>query len=291
MLVRRVRTLALIVAALAVIGASPVRADDGEDVVDDETTPLRLLVSEVAAEIRAITEPPLPGVADLAESVGDRVPRVDLFVGQVRVAAAERVLREHPELGLTVHDLVVSGPGLLFDRAEGEGEPHRRIMERTARLWARVEELLAELRDVVVDRAPVRMCPVAEPTGFEDDWHDDRPRGRVHKGTDLHAERGTALLAIEAGTVVQANWHRAGGRQIYFRADSTGDVYYYAHLDTWAKWIWTGTRLSPGDEIGTVGRSGNADSPHLHFGWMPGSRVVDLDNLQNPYSLLVELCS
>ena len=74
------------------------------------------------------------------------------------------------------------------------------------------------------------------------------------------------------------------------RAFATGDVYYYAHLDYWEKWIWTGTRVRAGDVMGTLGSSGNADSPHLHFGWTPGSYRVDLENLQNPYPLLLEIC-
>ena len=97
----------------------------------------------------------------------------------------------------------------------------------------------------------------------------------------LLRQGGVPVRAIEDGVVVQASWHREGGRQIYIRADSTGDVYYYAHLDYWEKWIWTGTRVKAGDVMGRLGSSGNADSPHLHFGMYVGSTAV------NPYPTLV----
>ena len=106
----------------------------------------------------------------------------------------------------------------------------------------------------------------------------------------MNAALGTPLVAVEDGVVIQANWHYLGGRQVYLRADSTGDVYYYAHLESWPKWLWTGTRLEAGDFLGLAGYSGNAVSSHLHLGWMPGSEVVELGNLQNAYSLMYELC-
>jgi murein DD-endopeptidase MepM/ murein hydrolase activator NlpD len=189
----------------------------------------------------------------------------------------------------STHALVIQGPSMLLDLVAsdtGASQTAGDVYDD----WSRLTGLLGELRSAIDDRKPQRVCPVPGGWDFEDDWNDARPWGRVHKGTDFHAPLGTPLVAIEAGTVVQANWHWAGGRQIYIRADATDDVYYYAHLDFWEPWIWTGTRVEAGDVIGTVGWSGNATTPHLHFGWMPGSGSVDLDNLQNPYRLLVELC-
>jgi hypothetical protein len=284
--VRRVRILTVLVTALVLL-AAPAFADDGEDEVVEPPS-WRTLLERVSDAIAAV-HPSSPG-DPTQEDVPDGASGAALLAGEVRVAAAERVRWLHPELRLSVHDLVVGGSGLLYEVAEHHGPVTRWDLERTARRWAAVEARLDEFRGLVADRVPERLCPVSGPVDFENDWHDDRPGGRAHKGNDLHGERGAPLLAIEAGTVVQANWHRAGGRQIYVTADSTGDVYYYSHLESWAEWIWTGTRVEVGDEIGTLGRSGNAHTPHLHFGWMPGSMTIDLENLQNPYPLLVELC-
>jgi murein DD-endopeptidase MepM/ murein hydrolase activator NlpD len=227
---------------------------------------------------------------DAAAAVEWLVARIDGFVGSSRVAAAQRVALSLPTVAVPpTHSLVVDGPPAILDLVT-PGSGLSRTVDEVFGDWSRVLVLLDELQALVADRTPVRVCPVPGGWDFDDDWHDSRPWGRVHKGTDFHAPVGSPLMAIEAGTVIQANWHWAGGRQIYIRADSTGDVYYYAHLDSWEEWIWTGTRVEAGDVIGTLGGSGNATTPHLHFGWMPGSGSIDLDSLQNPYRLLVELC-
>jgi murein DD-endopeptidase MepM/ murein hydrolase activator NlpD len=156
--------------------------------------------------------------------------------------------------------------------------------------WAEFQAMVSRLRSLVEPASPERVCPVGGWTWFQNEWKVPRPWGRIHKGVDMHADFGAPLYAVEDGVVVQANWHYLGGRQVYLRADSTGDVYYYAHLEYWPRWLWTGTRLEAGDYLGLAGMSGNAISPHLHLGWMPGSGTVDLDNLQNPYYLMFELC-
>jgi murein DD-endopeptidase MepM/ murein hydrolase activator NlpD len=248
------------------------------------------LVEAVRGMIDAVVDTPALPYEDARARLEWLVARIDGFVGSSRVAAAQRAALSLPTLALpATHALVALGPSAILDLVP-PGSSRSRTVDEVVGDWSRVEALLDELRAMVADRAPVRACPVPGGWDFEDDWHDARPWGRIHKGTDFHAPLGTPLVAIEAGTVVQANWHWAGGRQIYIRADSTGDVYYYAHLDDWEEWIWTGTRVEAGDVIGTLGGSGNATTPHLHFGWMPGSESIDLDNLQNPYRLLVELC-
>lgn len=133
----------------------------------------------------------------------------------------------------------------------------------------------------------VRVCPLEEVDTFVSDWGDSRG-WRTHKGNDINSPMGTPLVAMESGVVIQADWHYLGGNGIYVRGDITGDVYYYAHLSAYADNITVGTPVAAGQVIGYVGDTGNADVPHLHLGWMPGGG--GLDNLQDGYPLLVELC-
>jgi len=222
-----------------------------------------------------------------------RLSRLDLFVGSIReeAQAALTAAIADPALAAAIWDL--DGDSTRNDIAAALTATRFPTVaeEQFALYWVDLHAAIDELRSATRDQRPVRVCPVAGPTSFTDDFGDPRPYGRSHSGIDLNGTLGTPLVAMEAGTVVQANWHWAGGRQVWIRADLTGDVYYYAHLDTWARWIWTGTRVQAGDVIGTLGWSGDAESAHLHFGWMPGSYEVDLDNLQNAYPLLLELCS
>jgi len=137
-----------------------------------------------------------------------------------------------------------------------------------------------------------RVCPVAGPHYFEHTWGEARPWGRTHKGEDVHAERGTPLVAIESGTIVQSGWHWSGGFGVYLEGFYSGDVYYYAHMAWAAPGIKPGETVEVGDLLGWVGSSGNATSPHLHLGWIPDNAGpwVDLDGLADPYPLLVGLC-
>ena len=139
---------------------------------------------------------------------------------------------------------------------------------------------------------PGRVCPVAGPVRFERTWSEERPWGRTHKGEDVHAARGTPLVALESGTILQAGWHWSGGFGVYLEGYYSGDVYYYAHMTWSAPGIRPGVVVEVGDLLGWVGSTGNADSPHLHLGWIPDNpgRWVDLEGLADPYPLLVGLC-
>jgi murein DD-endopeptidase MepM/ murein hydrolase activator NlpD len=158
--------------------------------------------------------------------------------------------------------------------------------------WAQLERTVERLRllraDLVAVVGDPRVCPVDGPHEFEDTWGEARAWGRSHKGTDMEAERGTHLVAIESGRIIQADWHWAGGRGLYLLGAVTGDVYYYAHLDGYAPGIEPGVTVTAGEHVGYVGWTGNADVSHLHLGWMPDGAT--LDDLENPYDLLVTLC-
>lgn len=127
-------------------------------------------------------------------------------------------------------------------------------------------------------------CPVDEPHSFIDSWHFPRSGGRVHKGTDIFADRGTDIFAVADGTVRRV-WHnRLGGLSIDL-VDERGDRYYYAHLD--AAHVSDGQRVAAGEHIAETGNSGNArhTPTHLHWQYHPGD-----GNPVNPYPLTVALC-
>lgn len=254
------------------------------------------------SELTTIIEVKLAAVRGLGEAPGaDRaaIRRADVagltvLIGRLRIEA-DRTLRASlsQEAAEVVKALPADADAPTIARSiesAGLDAVETWLAERIAPDWLEFAGALAELRSVEAALGPLRVCPVLGENWFTDNWGDDRPGARSHKGIDMMGKRGIPVRAIEDGVVVQANWHRQGGRQIYVRADSTGDVYYYAHLDYWEKWIWTGTRVQAGDVMGRLGSSGNASSPHLHFGWMPGSARIDLLNLQNPYPMLLEIC-
>ena len=105
-------------------------------------------------------------------------------------------------------------------------------------------------------------CPVAGPTSFTDTWHAPRSGGRLHKGVDIFAPRGTPVVAPVAGSVA-FRLDRLGGLAFHLWG-ADGNYYYGAHLDQFGPLSGT---VRAGDLLGTVGTTGNAAAtpPHLHF--------------------------
>ena len=105
------------------------------------------------------------------------------------------------------------------------------------------------------------------PDQLLDTWGDARGADRAHQGLDIHAPRGTPVLAADSGAILKLFDSEAGGIAIY-QSDSTGDyVFYYAHMQSRAPGLAEGDAVKAGQVIGYVGTSGNAaeDAPHLHF--------------------------
>lgn len=125
------------------------------------------------------------------------------------------------------------------------------------------------------------VCPV--PGGsFGDTWGAPRSGGRLHKGTDLFAGRGTPVLAPVSG-VVTIQTGSIAGIQFTLQGDD-GNWYFGTHLDSSS----ASGRVVAGQEVGRVGNTGNAITtpPHLHFEIHPGRR----GNAVNPYHTLVKAC-
>jgi murein DD-endopeptidase MepM/ murein hydrolase activator NlpD len=89
-----------------------------------------------------------------------------------------------------------------------------------------------------------------------------RRRKGWHAGMDIKAEIGAPILAAATGTVISSGQERAYGRVIRVEHES-GFVTVYAH--NLENLVEVGDRISAGTIIGTVGRSGRATGPHLHF--------------------------
>jgi murein DD-endopeptidase MepM/ murein hydrolase activator NlpD len=116
--------------------------------------------------------------------------------------------------------------------------------------------------------------------------------GHRHEAIDILEPRGTPVRAVVPGTIRKLFLSKPGGNTIY-QFDKVGEYcYYYAHLDGYAEGLREGMLVQPGDVIGFVGSTGNADAraPHLHFMifelgperlWWKGQAV-------NPYPGLVD---
>lgn len=95
-------------------------------------------------------------------------------------------------------------------------------------------------------------------------------------GSDLMAPRGTPVVSMSGGTVVDTTYENpnapgstVGGNTVLIRGDD-GLEYYYAHLDG-APLVKPGQKIAAGMSLGAVGNTGNAykdgkGETHLHIG-------------------------
>ncbi|MEV5124983.1 M23 family metallopeptidase [Streptomyces decoyicus] len=83
-----------------------------------------------------------------------------------------------------------------------------------------------------------------------------------HTGIDFHAASGTSVHAVGSGTVVEAGWGGAYGNNIVIKMND-GTYTQYGHLSSLG--VSVGQRVTPGQQIGLSGSTGNTTGPHLHF--------------------------
>ncbi|KUN16665.1 peptidase [Streptomyces antibioticus] len=83
-----------------------------------------------------------------------------------------------------------------------------------------------------------------------------------HTGVDFHAASGTPVHAVGSGTVVEAGWGGSYGNNIVIRMND-GTYTQYGHLSSIG--VSVGQTVTPGQQIGLSGATGNVTGPHLHF--------------------------
>jgi peptidoglycan LD-endopeptidase LytH len=139
-------------------------------------------------------------------------------------------------------------------------------------------------------------------------WRYRRSESHVHKGIDLKAPIGTALLAVEDGMAefILAEEGRGGGHRVRLTG-SSGAVYHYLHLGTDpahtrdafpAEFTNIGARsvaVTAGTVIGYLGHTGGAvasgmpipaRAAHLHFQYHPYGADGEDANPANLFDLI-----
>ena len=93
-----------------------------------------------------------------------------------------------------------------------------------------------------------------------------------HTGVDYAVERGTPVVAANSGRVALVADYFFPGRLVVLD-HGLGIYTLYFHLDTVG--VVDGDVVERGQPIGTVGATGRATGPHLHFGAHVGGARVD----------------
>jgi len=116
-----------------------------------------------------------------------------------------------------------------------------------------------------------------------DTWGAPRGTNRTHEGQDIFAPKGTSILSATNGYVYKIGENNLGGQTVSV-ISAGGRVYYYAHLDAYARGLEVGDPVTTRTVLGYVGTTGNAAGtpPHLHFGIYTTTGAI------NPLPLLTD---
>ena len=137
-------------------------------------------------------------------------------------------------------------------RAERRSEARRAEADRYASIPATIAALQIPVEGI-------------DPSDLKDSFTAPRSGGRTHNAIDIAAPTGTPLYAVTDGRISRKHWNRLGGRTLYLTSADGSYDFYYAHLDSYADGLEIGSVVRRGDLLGTVGATGNARGPHLHF--------------------------
>ncbi|TDF37543.1 peptidase M23 [Alteromonadaceae bacterium M269] len=110
-------------------------------------------------------------------------------------------------------------------------------------------------------RAPVSFTRISDnfnPRRF----HPVQKRYKPHRGVDYAARRGTPVMAAGDGKVIKAGYDKYNGHHVFLQH---GEKYVTKYIHFTKRLVKRGQSVKQGDIIGTVGSTGLASGPHLHY--------------------------
>ena len=104
-------------------------------------------------------------------------------------------------------------------------------------------------------------------------FHPVQKRYKAHLGTDYAAPTGTPIRTVGDGIVLDARYHKYNGNFVKIKHNDNISTQ-YLHMSKIASGIRKGAKVSQGQTIGFVGKTGLANGPHLCYRfWKNGVQV------------------
>ncbi|MER6180551.1 M23 family metallopeptidase [Streptomyces sp. NPDC001652] len=191
------------------------------------------LAAEPAAEQTGLTP-----VVTIGDSVAAQIDAQAEAQQQAAIEAAEQKARQKAEAE-------------ALKKAAAKAEKEREAKERVARAAAERKRLNSYV-------SPISGSYIS--TGYKAGggvWSSGS-----HTGVDFHAATGTSVRSVGSGTVVEAGWGGSYGNNIVIKMND-GTYTQYGHLSSIG--VSVGQTVTPGQQIGLSGATGNVTGPHLHF--------------------------
>ncbi|MCX8122982.1 MAG: M23 family metallopeptidase [Spirochaetes bacterium] len=98
-----------------------------------------------------------------------------------------------------------------------------------------------------------------------------------HKGIDIAAPKGSKVVASASGTIVTSVYMNNGYGNCIIIEHANDIKTLYAHLEK--RIVKAGDIVSQGQQIGTVGATGRATGPHLHYEVYKGKNSINPQEL------------
>lgn len=113
-------------------------------------------------------------------------------------------------------------------------------------------------------------------------FHPVQKRWKAHRGVDYAADRGTPVIAAGDGKVIKSGYDKYNGHHVFIQH---GEKYVTKYLHFTKRKVKKGQTVKQGQVIGTVGSTGLASGPHLHYEFLVNGvhrnpRTVDLPKAQ-----------
>ncbi len=170
--------------------------------------------------------------------------------------------------------------------AESEADDYSAQLEEQERLLEQIEEQIAqeaarkaqELEDsgTVTSSASgfVWPCPSSHriTSSFGPRSQPTAGASTNHKGIDIGASTGSAIIASASGVVTTAAYSSSAGNYVVI-SHGGGISTVYMHCS--ALYVSAGQTVSQGETIAAVGSTGYSTGPHLHFGVIVNGSYVD----------------
>jgi murein DD-endopeptidase MepM/ murein hydrolase activator NlpD len=97
---------------------------------------------------------------------------------------------------------------------------------------------------------------------------------RPHFGVDFAAPTGTPVRAVGDGVIEEVGYKGSAGKMVKISHNSTYATA-YLHLNSIGSKLQVGSKVHRGQVIGTVGSTGLASGPHLHYSLYKNGKYVD----------------
>lgn len=129
-----------------------------------------------------------------------------------------------------------------------------------------IDEVIEEIEEVVeeqqVEEVEEEISFIKPVNGGSISSYYGMRYGKLHAGIDIALSSGSTIYASEKGKVIFSGWKGSYGYLVIVE-HADGYETYYAHCSR--LFVSFGETVEKGQEIASVGMTGNATGPHVHF--------------------------